>query len=162
MKLILLAFSTLIITFSFGQDFNIPLKDGLVVYEKTDSSSEFKKDVLFVKSMEWLSKTFENAKYAIELSDKDAGLIISKGNVDIIFKQSIMTYSPNSKFTLKINVKDNKFRVQVFDITSMIGGNYTPIETSLKKYGARKQDRTFFVMFDMKYNTPRNSDQRVS
>lgn len=57
---------------------------------------------------------FVSAKGVIEVEDKDAGLLI--GNSMTSYSKGGMSYSAydsNLKYTLKIQIKDNRFKVSV-------------------------------------------------
>lgn len=147
MKQILMVVALSVNVFAYGQN-DIPFKDGLVFYEATDSASG-SNGALFVKSNEWLSKVFKTARYVTESQDKDLGVILAKGNGDIVSKG--LAYSPNSKFAIKINVKDGKYRIQVYDISITHTGMYRPIEWFISKYGDKKASKPFLDTFDSHY-----------
>ena len=49
-----------------------------VAVETVDSS--ITKDILFLNGVEWIGKHFNNANKVIQISDKEAGLILAKGS----------------------------------------------------------------------------------
>jgi len=76
--------------------------------ENVDSKS------IFVAVKSWFGMNFVSAKSVIEVEDKDAGLII--GNSLVPYSKGGLSYSAyegDLKFTLKIQIKDNRFKVTV-------------------------------------------------
>ena len=67
------------------------------------------KDDAFELSKIWLANSFNDSKAVIEYSNKEDGTIVGKGifrNVDYG-----MLFIANTRFTLKIDIKDNKSRL---------------------------------------------------
>ena len=83
-------------------------QDSAFVFEKRDTSKGTKTE-LFVKANTWVAKTFNDAKSVIQMSDKDAGKIIAKGAMSVSRKEPFIA-EYLVKFTLTIDVKDNKYR----------------------------------------------------
>ena len=131
-----------IISFSQPQ---MPLKEGKVFYEEIDSLSNGIKADLYNKSKVWFVNTFKSAKAVLQMDDKEAGNIMGKGltGLDI---GNVMTGSLRSyiNYTININLKDNKYRIQVYDIYVSNDNNtsYTP-EYCLKypKMNKKKLER---------------------
>src|SRR5882672_11349281 len=44
--------------------------------------SALTKDKLYSFGVEWFAKTFNNARYVLQMQDKDAGIIIGKGSFE--------------------------------------------------------------------------------
>lgn len=80
----------------------------VIPVENADSKS------IFVAVKSWFGMNFVSAKSVIEVEDKDAGLII--GNSLVPYSKGGLSYSAyegDLKFTLKIQIKDNRFKVTV-------------------------------------------------
>lgn len=80
----------------------------VIPVENVDSKS------IFVALKEWFGMNFVSAKSVIEVEDKEAGLII--GNSQVPYSKgglSYSAYSANLKYTLKIQIKDNRFKITV-------------------------------------------------
>ncbi len=68
-----------------------------------DSTS---KDLLFTRAVEWVSLNYKSAKDVIQLSDKESGKLICKGN----FKTSLFMKEGWIEHTMILEFKDNRFR----------------------------------------------------
>lgn len=107
-------FTTSTISYSQGE---LPAKDGKVVFESVDSSITATANELYSRSKLWLADAFRDSKEVIQLDDKENGTIMGKGNFE--FVQSLATYT--CYFSFKINTKDNKYRIQFYDIYTEVG-----------------------------------------
>lgn len=76
-----------------------------------------KKNVIFDRSIEWMMRTFVDSTQVIELQDKETGKIIGKGMTEF--------YNGNMptpcRFTMMIEVKDNKYRATYSNFTGLWG-----------------------------------------
>ncbi|MDP4262936.1 MAG: DUF4468 domain-containing protein [Bacteroidota bacterium] len=125
---------------SFGQQTGKPIS--FVSIEIVDSA--MKKEALYFNGMEWLAKHFTNANKVIQVSDKDAGLILAKGS----FTYKAPGYMLSSEetrsisFLLKFSFKDGKYRLELSDFTDetlgiVTNGDYE--DHSLSKKNIQKQ-----------------------
>ena len=77
------------------------------------------KDQLFDLIMEWLTTRYKNSKAVVQLSNKEQGLIVLKGSDTWNQPKG---FGANHAFdgwlnhTIKIQVKDNKFKIELFDV----------------------------------------------
>lgn len=114
----LLFFTTLLsvtsICYSQGE---LPSKDGRVIYEYIDSSVNASALELFSRAKLWFANSFKDSKSVIQLDDKENHSIVGKGNFQ--FVHTLENYVV--KFTVKFDSKDNKYRIQFYDITVEIG-----------------------------------------
>lgn len=115
MKKLIICFILVIAIRGFGQD--LPTKDGKILYETVDSCGA-DKDKLYTVARTFFVNAFHNANYVIQMDDKESGTIIGKGNYDMRVKAGLVASRFNVKFTLHVTVRDNKYRVQVYDIWS--------------------------------------------
>jgi len=81
------------------------------------------KDEIFVKSMEWFSRTFKESKSVIDYQDKEAGKIIGNGAVVHYFN---MIVNGQVKFSVKIEAKENRSRITLSNFSSKIIGTSGP------------------------------------
>lgn len=86
---------------------DLPMQDGKIFYEHVYQDSGMTKNDLFIKSKDVFLRLFPDTKGVIQDEDKDNGIISGKGYYSVTFGMT--------KFTLKILVKDNKYKVQMFD-----------------------------------------------
>ncbi|WP_126244370.1 DUF4468 domain-containing protein [Chitinophaga rhizosphaerae] len=75
----------------------------------TESSAD-KKDELFVRAFEWVSKSYGSAKAVVDMHDKEAGKIIGK---------AMMSFPKNPfgniAYVMSIDVRDGKYRMVLSD-----------------------------------------------
>jgi len=81
------------------------------------------KDEIFVKSMEWFSRTFKESKSVIDYQDKEAGKIIGNGAITHYFN---MIVNGQVKFSVKIEAKENRSRITLSNFSSKIIGSSGP------------------------------------
>jgi Domain of unknown function (DUF4468) with TBP-like fold len=98
---------------SFGQQTGKPIV--FVTIENVDSS--ITKETLYFNGLEWLGKHFINANKVIQISDKDAGLILAKGSFSYSAPGNILTVEENRviSFMIKFSFKTSKYRLELSD-----------------------------------------------
>lgn len=129
----LLFFSALIMiaTIAYSQG-ELPSKEGKVFYEIVDSSVTGSADELYSRARVWMANAFKDAQEVIQLDDKETHTLIGKGLFQFI--QTMATYSVY--FTVKIGTKDNKYRLQFYDIRTEVGT--MRITKTAESYNAKK------------------------
>ena len=83
----------------------------------------------FEISKMWLANTFNDSKSVIEYSNKENGTIIGKGILkNVSYNSMIGTSLPmDTRFTLKIEVKDNKTRLTFQDMVQYPNQYVAPV-----------------------------------
>jgi predicted ATP-dependent protease len=74
------------------------------------------KDQIYSKTLSWMAETYNSSKHVIELQDKESGRIV--GNAITTFNSWIgipLSY----RYTISVDTKDNKIRVQFRDFISV-------------------------------------------
>lgn len=123
---------------------HFPRKEGKIVYEKVDSLEGFSKEQLFGFSKKWFADTFRNAKNVIQSEDFETGQLIGKGETGIVnseYKESgklIWTdlITSTYKFTIQIDIKDQKYRLRIYDISrpfKFLLTDGSPVSSSLEE-----------------------------
>lgn len=85
-------------------------------FEKIIESKGENKSEIFIKMNEWVASTYNSANDVIQMSDKDAGKLIIKGLKKYrSTKFGYGCYEGLIKYTMKIDVKDEKVRVILTD-----------------------------------------------
>lgn len=127
--------SVLLTTKCFGQN-EMPTKEDKVLYEIIDSSITSSGTDLHNRSKIWFANAFRNSKEVIRVDDKENGVLIGKGNFS--FEQSLVPFIV--RFSIKVNSKDNKYRIQFYEITYQegTGGREKNAETLNEKKGRDK------------------------
>jgi len=87
-------------------------------FNKVIQVDSTKKDIIYTGIKQWLSMNFVSSKKVIDLDDKDAGLIIVNALTDYNYgKLSYLAYNGYLKYTIKIQIKDNRYKVDVTNFT---------------------------------------------
>lgn len=110
----------------------LPSKDGKVIYEIVDSSVAGSADELYSRAKVWMANAFRDAQEVIQLDDKEAHTLMGKGPLQFI--QTMATYSVY--FTVKIGTKDNKYRLQFYNIRTEVGT--MRVTKTAESYNAKK------------------------
>lgn len=112
-------------------------------YEFTiiDSSKE-NKDDLYVKAKSWFAKTFVSANSVIQLDDKEAGKIIGKGALVYDDGSDYYKVHHTIRYTLTVNVKNNKYR---FVLSDFINEGYANND-KINGYGLLLDDEKFLSL----------------
>lgn len=80
------------------------------------------KDVMWVNLKKWVSSQFNNSKYAVDLDDKESGVLIIKWNS--LFSSPTSPYIKlTASASCQIDVKDQKYRIRISDGTVKIDPN---------------------------------------
>ena len=138
--LLLLMISCTLALNIFSQGYGKPIEFGAI--EKVDSST--RKETLYWNGMEWLGKHFNNANKVIQISDKEAGLILAKGTFEYDAPATLLAgvEKRTISFMIKFSFKDGKYKVEFSDFNdSQLGviteGEYE--DHSISKKNATKQ-----------------------
>jgi hypothetical protein len=114
----------------------LPMQDGKVFYEHVYEDNGTKND-LFIKAKDVFLRLFPDTKDVIQNEDKGNGIVAGKGN----FELSVARV----RCTIRILVKDNKYKVQIFDFYSsntLIRNDIEkPIEVSYDKAKERTRSK---------------------
>jgi Domain of unknown function (DUF4468) with TBP-like fold len=95
----------------------LPLKDGVVTYEIIDSSIKKTKQEFYKNARQWFSENFKDSKSVIQVDDPNAGDIIGKGIFKITYYFIGEPKEYDCEFILKVNCRDNKYRIQLYNIS---------------------------------------------
>lgn len=94
----------------------LPMKDGKVNYNDVVLVDSCSKDRLYLKAKHWFIDSYRSAKDVIQLDDKENGELIGKGFFETYWQ--ILFYAGqqiNVWYTVKIQMKENKFRYEITD-----------------------------------------------
>jgi hypothetical protein len=141
MKTPLLLFIICLGSFSaMAQGYGKPM--GFSSIEKVDSTT--RKETLYWNGLEWLGKHFNNANKVIQISDKEAGIILAKGSFAYNTPGSLLNGVENRtiSFMLKFSFKDGKYKLELSDFNDEQLGQVTVgdyEDHSLSKKNVAKQ-----------------------
>lgn len=106
------------------------------------------KQQIFDKSGAWIAETFRSAKAVIEHKDKDAGLIIGNGAVEVPGALSFLGDKTRYSFKLKEEIKDGKIRLTFSNVTMSVDGYEKPIEDTNRGMNEPKLKEKFQQLAD--------------
>ena len=95
-------------------------------FQKTFENVGLNKNEIFTKSLQWLAKTYTDAKEVIEFQDIESGKIIGRGMSTVIFNPTLIApINVNIQYTLTIDIKDDRLRIAFsnFHSNDISGGN---------------------------------------
>ncbi len=116
-----------------GQDTNLA-KAYSEVMVLTDPAS---KDELFSRAKSSFAHLFRNSQKVIQNEDKDAGIIIGKGNIKAYARTLGKDYDAGYvNFTLTIACKDGRYRYTITDLVHQGTGSNMPSGGSLENTSA--------------------------
>jgi hypothetical protein len=114
----------------------IPTKEGVIFYEQIAQCTGNQKE-LYLKARKWFVDTFHNAKSVLQMEDKEDGKLAGKAFHTYVFNNGLSSSNVAIDFTLNVDIKDGKYRVQFYDMygantnvngglamLSALGGNY--------------------------------------
>jgi Domain of unknown function (DUF4468) with TBP-like fold len=92
----------------------LPTKENRIFYESIITTKDsVKKSKIYLATKEWVSKSFKESKSVIDFEDKEDGKIICK------FHSKSKKYNVGDELevscTLDFTIKDNKYRVQLYN-----------------------------------------------
>lgn len=109
----------------------LPMKDNRVFIEEIVLLKDsVKRNKIYVATKEWISNSFKSSKSVIDYEDKEEGKIICKG-----FFESAMIKRDKLqiKFTMDFTIKDNKYRIQMYNF-EMQENHYDVFGLKLNSY----------------------------
>lgn len=118
MKKFILAAPLLFIFTLIGCASTYPVKQEDRTFENIVEVNGFTKDQIYVASKVWLAQTFASAKAVTEMDSQEAGILIGNGNTTYPCEgiQCIATVDWRVKFTMRIDMKDDKFKIAFSNI----------------------------------------------
>ena len=95
----------------------LPMKDNIVYYEKIFQADGINKNELYLRAKNTLLRMFLGTKEVIQSDDKENGIISAKGIASFYLKSGVFNipFEHKERFTLTITVKDNKYKIDIYD-----------------------------------------------
>lgn len=91
-------------------------EDGKLNFSGVIQSESFKQNQLYLNSKQFFADAFKSAKDVIQMDDKESGIVIGKGFVDINAKMLGASYPVKMWYTIKIQSKDGRYKYEIYDI----------------------------------------------
>lgn len=125
----------------------LPKEEGKVVYQAVIDAPEKTADALYTTSRLWFLESFKSSKDVIQYEEREAGIIAGNGNFPMVIYALGYAVEVRAYFSVRIEVKDNKFRYRIDNISIDQGESGTyPVETyfseewMFKKNGSPKEN----------------------
>lgn len=146
---ILFLFMTILSLNCFSQKYEFPLSSDKseIHYSEVVSLDSISKDLLFGKTKEWFVSKFISYKTICQLEDKTSGIIIVKPIFDVYSYAVGKTKIGIVEYTLKIQVKDGRYKYEIYDIRHKESKLKTPGNLLLPK-PTENEDLIMFVSWD--------------
>lgn len=85
-----------------------------LLLEKVITVDSVQKEYIYNSIKEWIGLNYVSAKKVIEIDDKEAGLIIMNATTTYTMgKLRYLAYDGYLSYTIKIQIKDNRFKVEI-------------------------------------------------
>jgi hypothetical protein len=150
-------FILLVPSLSFAQKFE--QVEGLFTMQFV-ANSDLSKAQLFDALRSWFVSTYKSSTDVLEISDKESGVLMGKGlsHINIINRLN-MNDTKRMRYTIKVEIKDNRFRTTFFNVLYIDDpaeyNRYTTSETSAEvllqdKYLFNKQGKPKVFMTSLK------------
>jgi Domain of unknown function (DUF4468) with TBP-like fold len=112
---------------------NVPVDSvtGLITYKKIITINGKSKDELFVSAKKWAYDFYKNPKAVFNVEDKDAGIIILNTSYKEIDSINNSVLQESISYTLKIETKEGKLKVSVYEFIASTVPGKPPLENSL-------------------------------
>ena len=108
--------------FFFGCASQMPAEQAAASFEKIVDVPGLSKDSLYDGIKLWVAESFKSAKAVIQLDNKEQGILIGNGSIDgICVDHPVCAKRTMISFKMKIEVKDQKFRIS-FSELDPVGG----------------------------------------
>jgi len=116
--------------FSQENTYGFPIDEetGKIHYKEVVQVNGMQND-LYLRAQKWLHEFFTNASSAIRRLDQDNGLIEGRRVLKVTVKDKKGRVKPagSIKYTFRIELKDNRYRVRLFDFVQASAGS-KPLE----------------------------------
>lgn len=146
---------------------SFPYEDGEIIYTKITQVDSIGKDELFNRAKRWIADSFNSAKDVIQHENKENGEIICKGFFTTNWQiNSMYSQEVNVWHTLRIQLKDNRTKVELYDIRLKYVVDLKEVDLSLEnwidswdksKKPPKQNDRDFILSIDAKSKDQINS-----
>ena len=97
------------------------------VYEEV-VTTDLSKVVLWINLKKWISSSFLSYQHAVDMEDKEAGVIIIKWISSLKYPVST-NWSAQYEATYQIDVRDGKYRIKIYNTNARIEPDYENIKT---------------------------------
>ena len=135
---------TSVVSTNDNNPFELPLDStkGKITFVKIVEVTNKNKSEIYTIIKNWITENYNSPKDVINIDDKESGIILLKSfflNTQTIANTNI-TLKDNYYFSLKINIKDSKYKITISDLeqqglsdftSSGYSGKKSPLEDAL-------------------------------
>ncbi|MDX2283707.1 MAG: DUF4468 domain-containing protein [Bacteroidia bacterium] len=98
-----------------------------LVESKIIQADSLSKDDIFIFVNEWFAKSYKSANDVIQMSDKEAGIVVGKGRFTYSYGKIVYApYEGYVSYTIKVAIKDSRFKVELTDFTHAVNPGNAP------------------------------------
>jgi hypothetical protein len=101
------------------------------------------KDEIYSQTLIWMAENFKSSKSVIDMKDKELGVIIGNGAVDVNLGSKFLPVNNTFTFKMKVEMKDNKLRLTFSNVKMVVQGYEKPIEQTNRKANEKRMTREF-------------------
>ncbi len=118
---------------SHGQELNFPIdsETGKIVYSEVVTVDGVTKNQLHLSAKKWFARSFKSGKSVIQLDDKQEGLIIGKGHMEV----SLDGNWGHIHFTMEMFFKEGRYKYIIKDL------KHESAESNLGSGGALENEK---------------------
>ena len=106
----------------------MPIFEKKVGIQETITLDSTTKKELYVRSKIYFMEAFKSGKDVIQLDDPDNGIIIGKGRTEAYSTNFMGTAPLPITFSIKIEIKENRYRYTIYDVNAELTGTSMPVE----------------------------------
>lgn len=149
-------------------------QDSILVFAQVKAVDSFNKQQIFEKARLWAISKFEQAQGALQIDDRDAGLLAFDAstsalspmapNIDINNKKEnwkLGEFYHSYTFKLKVQTKDGRYKVEITEVKVRKAGDYYLLTSNMKapyKYSFSKQEKADAEWADVKITFAKFAD----
>lgn len=97
-------------------NFTIDSTTNRIIYQEVVNVEGVSEDDLYSKAYQFFGNNFKSANHVLQVQDRAGGVIIGKGLHSTVVESIGVNVPVKFRFTLKVEVKDNRYRYTFTDI----------------------------------------------
>lgn len=133
----------LLIVTSIGSNAQIQLPLNKIGNTEEIIETTLTKAQMWTNLKKWVSEEFHNYKYAVDMEDKETGNMIIKWNETFVPKETFILMTVKS--TYQIDIKENKYRIRVFNSAVELSPNSNNFESESSSHLKRVIEGMTFI-----------------
>jgi hypothetical protein len=94
----------------------LPKENGRIIYKEVVDAPNRTQDQLYTSARLWFLDSFKSSKDVIQYEERESGIIAGNGNTSLYISTMVGAVENKLFFSVRIEVKDEKFRYQISDL----------------------------------------------